>query len=143
MPWWCWIAVGALLLAAEAVLTTDFFLVFFGVGPLVVGLVMLAGLHPPVWAQWLLFAALSLTSLVLLRPRLRRTLGKDRTVGHTELVGEVVIAGEELPANGIGQGQLRGTVWRIHNAGQQSLHAGQRCRVASVEGLMLHVESEA
>ena len=67
MPWWTWIAAGALLLVAEVVLPTDFFLVFFGAAGLVVGLAMLLGLHPPAWAQWLLFAALSIVSLVVLR----------------------------------------------------------------------------
>src|SRR5262247_1756148 len=76
MPWWTWIAAGALLLVAEAVLPTDFFLVFFGAAGLVVGLAMLLGLHLPAWAQWLLFAALTIVSLVVLRPRLRRALGK-------------------------------------------------------------------
>jgi len=142
MPWWCWIVLGAALLGAEVVLPTDFFLVFFGAGALVIGLLVLAGVHPPVWTQWLLFAALSVTSLVLLRPRLRRALGKDRMAGHTELVGEVVIAGQAIPARGVGQGQLRGTVWKIHNVGDQPLQAGERCRVTSVEGLTLHVRSD-
>ena len=142
MPWWTWIAAGALLLVAEAVLPTDFFLVFFGAAALVVGLAMLAGLHPPAWAQWLLFAGLSIASVVVLRPRLRRTLGKDRMQGHTELVGEVVIAGQEIAADGTGQGQLRGTVWKIHNAGGETLRAGERCKVARVEGLTLYVTRE-
>jgi membrane protein implicated in regulation of membrane protease activity len=142
MPWWTWIAAGALLLVFEAVLPTDFFLVFFGAAGLVVGLALLAGLHAPAWAQWLLFAALSIASLVVLRPRLRRALGKDRMQGHTELVGEVVIAGQEIAADGTGQGQLRGTVWKIHNAGGETLRAGERCRVARVEGLTLHVTRE-
>ncbi len=143
MPWWSWIALGAVLLGAEVVLPTDFYLVFFGAGALVIGLVMLAGLHPPVWAQWLLFAALSVTSLGLVRPRLRRALGKDRMAGHTDLVGEVVIAGQEIPAHGVGQGQMRGTVWKIHNVGDQPLQAGERCRVASVDGLTLQVQRDA
>ena len=142
MPWWTWIAVGALLLVAEAVLPTDFFLVFFGAAALVVGLAMLLGLHPPAWAQWLLFAGLSIASVVALRPRLRRALGKDRMQGHTELVGEVVIAGQEIAADGTGQGQLRGTVWKIHNAGGETLRAGERCKVARVEGLTLYVTRE-
>ena len=142
MPWWTWIAAGALLLVAEAVLPTDFFLVFFGAAGLVVGLAMLLGLHLPAWAQWLLFAGLSIASVVVLRPRLRRALGKDRMQGHTELVGEVVIAGQEIAADGTGQGQLRGTVWKIHNAGGETLRAGERCRVARVEGLTLHLTRE-
>ena len=58
MPWWGWIFVGATLLAAEVALSTDFYLVFFGAGALVLGVLGLVGLSLPVWAQWLLFALL-------------------------------------------------------------------------------------
>jgi membrane protein implicated in regulation of membrane protease activity len=139
MPWWSWIALGAILLGAEAVLTTDFFLVFFGAAALIVGLVMLGGIHPPAWAQWLLFAGLSVASLLLLRPRLRRALGRQRGPEGTDLVGETVLVSAEMPAGGIGRGELRGSVWNLHNAGAGPLHAGERCTVEKVEGLTLHV----
>jgi len=142
MAWWSWIVVGALLLAAEVVLPTDFFIVFFGAAAIVVGLVQLVGLGLPAWGQWLLFAGLSVTSLLLLRPRLRRALRREETVGHTEMVGEIVTVGDEIPPQGTGKGELRGTVWVVHNAGSQPLRAGERCQVASVEGLTLHVRRE-
>jgi len=142
MPWWTWIVVGAALLAAEVILPTDFFIVFFGVAALVVGLLRLIGLDLPVWSQWLLFALLSLTSLRLLRPRLRQALRREETVGHTELVGEIVTVVEEIPARGSGEGQLRGTVWKVVNEGAQPLRAGESCKVTGVDGLTLHVRKE-
>ena len=142
MPWWTWIVVGAALLAAEVILPTDFFIVFFGVAALVVGLLGLFGLDLPVWSQWLLFAVLSLASLRLLRPRLRRAMHRDETVGHTELVGEIVQVTGEIPAQGTGEGELRGTVWRVHNEGARPLRAGESCKVTSVDGLTLHVRKE-
>lgn len=142
MPWWTWVVVGAALLAAEVVLPTDFFIVFFGAAALVVGLLGLVGPDLAVWAQWLLFAVLSLTSLAVLRPRLRRALHRTQTIGHTELVGEIVTVAAEIPAQGRGEGQLRGTVWMVHNDGTQPILAGESCRVTSVDGLTLHVRKQ-
>ncbi len=70
MAWWGWIAAGALLLAAEmGLVDAEFYLVFLGLSALLVGLLALAGLGGPPWVQWLLFAALAATSLVLFRGR--------------------------------------------------------------------------
>ena len=142
MPWWTWIVVGAALLAAEVILPTDFFIVFFGAAALVVGLLGLVGLDLPVWSQWLLFAILSLTSLAVLRPRLRRAMHRTQTIGHTELVGELVTVVHEIPGQGSGEGQLRGTAWKVVNEGAQPLHAGETCKVTGVDGLTLHVRKE-
>ena len=70
MPWWGWITIGALMLAAEMTFVDlEFYLVFLGVSAMLVGAVELAGVAAPVWAQWLLLGGLSLGSLVLFRHR--------------------------------------------------------------------------
>lgn len=138
MPWWGWIIVGASLLAAEVALSTDFYLVFFGAGALVLGLLGLAGVSLPVWAQWLLFAILSVISLALFRTRWRRSLWKGRT-SYEELRGELATASERVAAGATGRGELRGTVWQLKNAGPEELVPGDRCRVEAVEGLTLTV----
>ncbi|MGH2570670.1 MAG: NfeD family protein, partial [bacterium] len=83
MPWWSWIVLGAALLGAEVLLATDFYLVFFGVAAVVVGLVELGARDLPVWSQWLLFAAIAVAGLVLYRKRLReRLIRPDRALDH-------------------------------------------------------------
>ena len=68
MPWWGWIVVGAVLLAAELfVVPTDFFLVFLGSSAIAVGLVGMIGVALPDWGQWALFGVLSLLTLVFFR----------------------------------------------------------------------------
>ena len=50
MPWWGWITVGALLLAAEmTIVDLEFYLVFLGVSAFVVGLLGLAEVSMPFW----------------------------------------------------------------------------------------------
>ena len=79
MGWWGWIVAGALLLAAELMIPTDFFLVFLGVAALAVGLVGLAGIDLPTWGQWLLFAAIALVLLVGVRRPLQRRQPAERS----------------------------------------------------------------
>ncbi len=61
MPWWGWIIIGVVLLCAELfAIDAQFYLVFIGIGAVIVGLGQLLGLDLPMWGQWLLFAALSI-----------------------------------------------------------------------------------
>jgi membrane protein implicated in regulation of membrane protease activity len=143
MPWWGWIVVGAVLLAAELfVIPTDFFLVFLGVAAMIVGLIGLAGLGLPVWGQWATFAVLALVSLVFFRGWLRARFTPTTRVDDT-LVGEIAVTREALAAGASGQIELRGTTWSARNAGDVLLAPGDRARVERVEGLTLHVRREA
>lgn len=142
MAWWIWIIVGAILLAAEAVITADFYLVFFGLAGLLVGLLGVCGVHLPAWVQWLLFAVLAVAGLVLYRGPLKRKLAKvDRAMGP-ELIGETASAQAPIPAGARGRVELRGTAWDARNDGDTDLAVGDRCRVRGVDGLTLLVRAE-
>ena len=48
MPWWGWMAVGALLLVAELTFVDlEFYLVFLGLSALITGMLELAGIALP------------------------------------------------------------------------------------------------
>ena len=138
MPWWGWIVVGTMLLSSELFVPTDFFLVFLGVAALLVGGVGLAGLALPIWAQWLLFAALSLVLLGTVRSRLKKRLPASSRADDT-LVGEIALIHERLEAGATGSAELRGARWTARNAEASPLEPGTRARVERVEGLVLHV----
>jgi membrane protein implicated in regulation of membrane protease activity len=143
MPWWGWVVVGVLFLGAEIFLSTDFYLFFFGAMGLVMGLIGLAGVGLPAWAQFLIYAALSIVSLVLFRRRIRGMFLKpDADVGDS-LVGHLVTAKAGIAPGDSGQVELRGSVWAAHNVGTQLIDAGQRCPVVRVEGVTLFVRSSA
>src|SRR5260370_29643336 len=96
MHWWAWIAVGAILLGSELTfVNAQFYLVFVGASALVVGILALAGSATADWLQWLIFAALAVTSFLTLRrsiyERMRRTLpamlsGSNEGIVSTSLV---------------------------------------------------------
>lgn len=142
MTWWAWLVLGMLLLGGEMALPGGFYLLFFGVGALLVGLATLAAPELPGWLQWLLFSVLSLGALALVRPRI---LGRLRQAGpgiEDTLVGEIAVATEPLAPGALGRGELRGSVFSMRNVGEEPLAAGERCRVARVEGLTLEVRKE-
>ena len=71
MPWWGWIVIGTILFCAELfAVDAQFYFIFVGAGALVVGLTGLSGLDLPAWGQWLLFAMLSIASMVAFRKKL-------------------------------------------------------------------------
>ena len=141
MPWWGWIIVGAVVLSAELLVPTDFFLVFLGASALLVGLLGLLGWQGPGWAQWLVFAIAALISLVYLRRWLRSRLRPPTRVDDT-LAGEITVAGEALAPGASGRVELRGTTWSARNVGGEPIAPGDRARVESVDRLTLLVRRE-
>ena len=139
MSWWIWVLIGFALLAVEAA-TQMVGIGFFGLGAMVVGLLVAFNLGGPLWMQLLLFTAISFASLAVFRqPLFRRLRGEDRPVDVDTLVGETVVTSEEIGANQIGRAEIRGSSWRATNIGDRPIPGGQRARVERVEGLMLFI----
>jgi inner membrane protein len=141
--WWHWIILGLVLAAAEMAAAGGFYIIFFGLGAIVVGTLASFGMAGPLWMQLLLFSVLSVASLMLFRYRLLRTFQPDRQAPPVDaLVGEVAIAAEDVAPGSIGRVELRGTAWSARNATHVIVTRGTRCRVVSVDGLTLNVEPE-
>ena len=144
MAWWIWVILGLALLIAELLLIPGgFFITFFGIGAILVGLVVGVGIVLPVWLEWVLFTIFSVAALLLLRQRLLAGAigapGKD----IDSLVGETATATSVIPSGGgNGKVELRGTVWNAINVGPVDLSAGAKCKVVAVDGLNLSVRGE-
>ena len=141
MPWWGWLVLAALVLISETVVLTDFYLVFFAASAVILGLLGLLGANLPLFAQWLLFASLSIGTLVLFRARLREKI-KTREQEVDKLEDEIAVATERLVAGATGQAGLRGSTWSARNIGELDLEAGDRCRVERVDGLVLLIRKD-
>ncbi len=137
MPWWSWLILGFALLGGEMLAPGGFYLLFLGIGALIVGLLALANLAGPSWTQWLLFTLLSVLSLTILRSRLARSILPSRP--GAEIIGATVELTTVIQPDGVGQARFRGSVWRVHNAGPRALEVGARCRVEEVNVITLTV----
>jgi hypothetical protein len=141
--WWHWLVLGLALIVVEMTGSGGFYIMFFGIAALVVGILTAFQLAGPVWLQVLLFSLLSVGSLILFRGRLLRWLQMDPPRPRVDpIVGEIATTFEDLAPDGVGRVELRGTSWSARNATHRTLQRGARCRVVRVEGLMLHVEPE-
>lgn len=103
MPWWTWIVVGLVLLAAETHYTRDFSLFCVGLSAILVGAMTALGLYN-LWTQWLGFALLSGATLFWARDWLRQHFLKhveERELGN--VLGEVAVPVDDFPAFGFGK----------------------------------------
>ncbi len=141
LTWWAWLILGGLLMAAELLLPTGFFLFFFGVGAALTGCLEALGLLPSFSAQGLAFIAISFASIVLLRkPMLTKFHLRNKQHSSVDsLVGQTAIVLDTIAPQSVGKVELRGACWSALNIGSEPLSLNERCRVEKVEGLTLHV----
>jgi membrane protein implicated in regulation of membrane protease activity len=130
------------MVLAEILTPGGFYLLFFGVAALLIGLVSGAGVVTPLWAEWTLFAVISVALVALLRKPLIEKIRPPAVKDIDTLVGETAVTHHEIGVNQIGKAELRGSSWSARNIGLAPLSAGQRCRVENVDGLMLLVKAE-
>lgn len=142
MEWWLWLAGGLALVVAELATPSGFFIIFFGLGALTVGL--LAGIEAvsSVWVQWLLFSVLSVVYLVVFRGRLQARVQIPPPPNVDSLVGVLAVVQERLQPGVVGKVEVRGSSWSARNTSNVTLDPGQRARVAAVDGLTLTVVPE-
>jgi inner membrane protein len=143
MQWWHWAVLGLVLGLFELATPGGFFIIFFGVGAILVGLLSFAGFGGPLWLQWVLFTVLSVTTLLLFRDPLLRRMRASEHVGLVDAItSDIAVAKEDIAPGAIGKAELRGAAWSARNVGSALLARGQRCSVRKVDGLLLHITAE-
>ena len=141
MAWWLWLLLGLVLAALELASTGGFYLIFFGVSAMFIGLMAAIGLGGPLWLQWLVFTILSVVLLLAFRRPILRMMNVD-TEPVDALVGQFAITQDVIQPGAIGRAELRGSTWSARNLHSAELARGQRCRVERVDGLMLFLLPE-
>ena len=142
MEWWIWIVLGLALLLGELITPGGFYILFFGIGAVVVGGLAGFDFAGPAWFQVILFLAVSVVTLWLFRERLLKVTQGSTPHNVDSMVGETAVIMDEIPSNGIGKAEMRGTSWNARNIGEKPLARGERCRVERIEGLTLFVRGE-
>jgi membrane protein implicated in regulation of membrane protease activity len=143
MPWWLWILAGLALVVIEMATPGGFFALFFAIAALVLGVLVWLGWAGPEWMQWLAFSVLSVLGLVLFRRPLMKALklgGPGKAVDA--MAGESAVVLEDVPTEGVGKAEMRGSAWSARSAARTPLAKGQRCRVERVDGLTLWLRPE-
>lgn len=139
MLWWLWIILGLALLVGELFIPSGFFLCIIGLGSLLTGILVLLGIGGPFWVQALFCAAVSTVLALWMRKLLLGRSESERSQFDQGPIGEEIVIRSQISPGGVGEGELRGSMWSVRNDGVATLEPGQRCKVVKVEGLTLSV----
>jgi membrane protein implicated in regulation of membrane protease activity len=143
LNWWLWIVFGIVLLVAESATPGTLFFLFFGLSAAIVGGLAGVGIAPEPWLQWLLFPAIAIVALAILRGPLRaRLFLKSDSRPVDSIVGQAAVVLSEVAVGGVGKVELRGTSWNARTNGGAALREGQRAIVEKVDGLTLWIRPE-
>jgi hypothetical protein len=144
MTWWAWMILGAVLFGAEMIaIDAQFYLVFIGLSAAIVGLLGLAGVTMPEWAQWLVFASLSLITMFTFRRSLYDRIRGGAPGFRDGVDGDFLVISQELVAGAQGRANFRGSDWTVVNDSASIIAAGQRVKILRSEGLTLYVSAES
>ncbi|MBS1229973.1 MAG: hypothetical protein H6R17_3250 [Proteobacteria bacterium] len=140
--WWHWIVLG-LCLAMIELAVPAFFIIWFGIGAIGVGIALLIAPDFAVATQILLWAALSALLVGVwfryLKPRTMTSVGTSAAA----VAGEVGLLVADISPEARGQVRfqkpiLGSDLWECYADTQ--IKAGQRVRVIAVEGSFIKVE---
>lgn len=141
--WWHWLAVGLVLVLLELAAPGGFYVIFFGLAAIVVGLLVFVDAGGPLWMQLLLFSVLSAVFLMVFRNPVMRRMRLDRGTDEIDnLTGEPAKALEDLGPGESGRVELRGSVWNGRNGSSAAILRGARVRVIAVDRLTVVVIPE-
>ena len=145
LAWWHWMVLG-LGLGLVELAVASFFIIWFGLGALLVGDAMLVAPNMAFSTQILLWTAASVAMTALWFRVLRKDAGKTRSGQANEALGEIgvlVRAVEPLGVNSA-RGEVRfqkpvmgSDVWPC--LAEEAIAAGERVRVLAVDGQILKV----
>ena len=140
--WWTWVVGGIALILAELAIPS-FFIVWFGLGAVLVGLLMLALPQLSLTAQLALWTVASLAMVVLWFRVFKRSFHKTRVgTADGEVIGEIGVLVNAVAPFERGkvrfQRPLLGAEEWVCMA-ETAITAGERVRVVSVEGNFIKV----
>jgi len=140
--WWLWVLLGLALLAGELLTPGGFYILFFGIGAIVVGVLKLAGIPMGLALEGIAFVAISVLALVLFRrPLLEKFRPMVPDIPVDELTSEIAVALESIAPRALGKVELRGTAWNAQNLSASTIQKSARCRVERVDGLKLEISA--
>lgn len=142
LEWWHWIVIGLGLSIAEMAIPS-FFIIWFGIGALGIGLVLLVIPDLSLAKQILLWAILSSILVGIwfryLKPRTMTAIGTSAA----NVAGEVGVLVNDVCPNTRGQVRFQKPIlgsdaWECY--ADATLKAGDRVRIVNVEGNFIKVE---
>ena len=138
-----WLIAMVILLIVEA-MVPGLISIWFAIGALAA--LISALFHAPVWLQLVWFFAISILTLVLTRPLVKKYVNSRVTPTNADVViGKDAVVTERIDnLHSQGAVMLDGKVWTARTEKEQvTVEAGETVRVLRIEGVKLIVEEKA
>ncbi len=138
--WLIWVIISIVCLILE-LSSGDFFILCFAIGAAVAAIIAGCGLSLT-W-QIILFAIISILSLLLVRPALIKKLHKpnrERLSNAEAMVGQEGRVSETIEAGGYGRVAIDGDDWKALSADGSAIAKDTRVRVTKMDSIILTVE---
>ena len=133
-----WIAAAVVFAVIEAA-TAQILTLWFCIGS--IGAIIAYALGASLTVQIVVFVAVSLLTLVIARPYLRRfTRTKVQPTNLDMCIGQQALVTERISnLDGTGQAKIRGTIWTARSSDGAVIEPGALVKVLSIEGVKLIV----
>ncbi len=140
LVWWHWIVLGLALGLAELAIPS-FFIIWFGLGALLVGVVLLVAPDTGINAQILIWTIAS-AALTTLWFKVFRSRDKTRSGQAAEVIGEIGVLVRAVEPFQKGEVRFQkpvmgSEIWPC--LADEAIAAGERVRVLAVDGQLLKV----
>lgn len=134
---WLWLGIAIVCAVIEGLsfgLTT----VWFALSAIL--MVFISLLHPPVYAQCLLFVMIAVVLLIFTRPFALKVLRTNRVKTNADsLVGKTAFVIKDISEWEKGQVKINGAVWTAASADGSAIPTDSECTIERIEGVTVIV----
>lgn len=134
-----WLLLAVLFVIAEGV-TTQLIAIWLALGAFAASIAAMAKVS--VSAQLIWFVAVSIVTIVLTRPFLKRMLPSQKhSTNADSVIGKIALVQSEVSSSS-GRVQVEGMNWSARSQDGVEIAVGSRVKVLAIEGVKLIVEPE-
>ncbi|WP_372520529.1 NfeD family protein [Candidatus Ruminimicrobiellum ovillum] len=135
--WYVWLILFLVFLGLEIMTTGVFFFLCFSTGALFAMLFSLLGASFQV--ELVVFCAVSLASILLIRPLFKKYIAKQKTETNVDsLIGTKAIVIEDIKVNDMGKVKTEGEIWLA--VSNENIAKGETVVIESIDGTKLVVK---
>ena len=135
--WYVWLILFLVFLGLEIMTTGVFFFLCFSTGALFAMLFSLLGASFQV--ELIIFCAVSLASILLIRPLFKKYVAKQKTETNVDsLIGTKAIVIEDIKENSMGKVKTEGEIWLAIS--KENIAKGENVVIESIDGTKLVVK---
>ncbi|UTC43693.1 NfeD family protein [Treponema sp. OMZ 857] len=135
---WFWFGIAVICAVIEG-MTLGLTTVWFSLSAVL--MIFISMLHPPFYAQCILFALVALLLLFFTRPIALKFLHTKRVKTNADsLIGKKALVLQTITEFEKGQVKINGMVWTAASTGGADIPTGEECIIEKIEGVTLIVK---